>query len=782
MPQYSEGQRLKGSDGQIYVVHGGVPTIENDIASTGGILIKPADPRRPFEAPIAQSQLQSAQDRNALAPFDKRKAAADATRSEAEAIIAQQKASEARATSALASMGPTSNVRGQAYLDKFVPKELQETVKAYARGDLGSRSGGMSASMLPIIQHALNFDPSASGTNFAARVKMQSDLAGSLPNTVGGALRAMERMLLHGREVLRSGQKLGNADPGLLGSMYNSAKTGYGHFTNDPTIHGYEELVRNYAPEAQKAIAQTSGGVEERKGREEAFGASLPQASRAAALQGDARQAFDAMGAANAQYKRLMGRDIIDALSPDARQAYDEIMAGGFDENKAPLHPVAGYAPIAASPTDAPPSAPPGNGNPYGYDPNKGGGGTGRQTLAQGASKDVRDPKTSKMIDTMVRHGATADQINAMLPKGYAGAKVLQSSVSEAQRYLRKNPGFKGSFGDATLSQPTTAMEQFSASNTGAFLSGAGNGITFGLGDELKGGLGSLAGGDYTAIRDQADYEKKALAAAHPTADLLGNITGAGLTSALPVGLVAKAGLTGKAALSANIALDAGLGGLYGAGENNSDRLSGAAVGALGGVAGGMFGRAAGVPAAALLRTAPAQRGINAAGNAFRGIKGEAPVPFQPLPKNLAASDSSIFSAANTGGIDDITARLTEAQRLGVPMSLADTHPALTSLAGAAVRRSPNADAIAQNAFIPRSRGQIDRLGNAVTRDLGPVGNIPQISADMTAQARTAAGPLYDRAYSRPVISTPELDATLGTPFGRDALGRARTIAANERR
>lgn len=57
MPQsYNEGQRLKGSDGQIYVVHGGTPVLESSVAA-GPQTFGTPDPTQPLKVPEAQAKI-----------------------------------------------------------------------------------------------------------------------------------------------------------------------------------------------------------------------------------------------------------------------------------------------------------------------------------------------------------------------------------------------------------------------------------------------------------------------------------------------------------------------------------------------------------------------------------------------------------------------------------------------------------------------------------------------------------------------------------------------------
>lgn len=724
---------------------------------TGRVIPKPADPQA--EAELTGKALGNQRTRQmighdaATAPFDARRAAAATTKEEAEAVVAQSKAEQVRTNAALAGMTANSDVHGDAYLRKFVPPQMWNTVKAYARGDLGSKAGGMSSSMLPIIQHAMNYDPTTSATTFPARVKMQSDLAGSQPGTAGGSLRSMEQMVLHGSNVLETGRSLGNFGPGVLGHLGNVVRNRYRSMADDPTLNAYNQEVKNYAPESQKGIAGVAGVGAEREERAAGYSASSSQAARAAALQADARMAFERMGAVNDQYKRLMGRDITDQMSPAAKAAYDKIMAGGYDERGHPMYPAAGYNPD--------------NGTSGGglSDPSGGQPGGG-MTIAMGVTRTERDDKASALIDTLVRRGAGLDEINAAIAP--MGMKPIASEQFEAvQKYLKANPGYIGGFGEATRELPTTRWGRFAASPVGTGMYAAVDAGMGGLSDEVA----SLAGGG-----DLADLNarKQAAFAANPMSAFtgqavgtIGAMTGLG-TLGRSAGFASRFGLPGLAG-------DIAFGAASGAGQSNDNRLLGGSLGAIGGGVGHVVGMGVASSVGAIARTRP---GL-AATNGLRGMFGASRLP---TPAPLSSADGAVFNAINRAGVDDVRGALTEARGLNLPMSLADTNPNLRELAGAAVRRSPTAASFAEDALFPRSRGQFDRFTSAVETNLGPTTNIPQRSADLMTQARAGASDIYDQAYRNPVPSTPELDGVLRTPFGKQALGRAQTIAANERR
>jgi hypothetical protein len=146
-----------------------------------------------------------------------------------------------------------------------------------------------------------------------------------------------------------------------------------------------------------------------------------------------------------------------------------------------------------------------------------------------------------------------------------------------------------------------------------------------------------------------------------------------------------------------------------------------------------------------------------------------------PVVRQLAlTSDRTDFNR--------VAGLLEDANRLSVPMALADTDPSFRSLAGSATRIAPAGREYAEQVIGPRGRGQAERAIAAVERDFAPAVNMGETGDALIAQGRSASSPLYAQAYGTPVPSTPELDTILNTPAGRAALARARTIAANERR
>lgn len=526
-------------------------------------------------------------------------AAANLAKAQAEATIASQKADEAKAEQAIGTMGPNSNEQGDAYLKKYVPPNMWNVVKAYARGDLGSRSGGLSTSMLPIIQHAMNYDHSASGTNFPARVKMQSDLASGAPGSAGGQLQAFERMLLHGENVLDTGLKLNNFHSGFLSSVPNRIRSTMESWNQNPTLALFTKQVGNYAPESEKAIAGGLGSAPERQSRAAAFSGSESPEAIVAGLQGDAQQAVGAMQAVNDRYKRLMGHDIVDALSPDAQRAFNKIMAGGYDPTGKPLHPAEGWTPISQA-----------GGGAGGVGGNGGGSPLPGATPATGATKaESMPPETAAAITGMIKRGMSAQQINSVLvPAGLIGPEGLsEDTITKARQTIAAGGSIVPQF-----EKPTSLKDRVISSPFGVGVGSAADAGMMGFSDEAAAGIGSLTGqGNYSDLLNQYNTGKQNAFAADPRAHLLGTIAGtatgaAGLEGGLgniagklgTYGLERGLGTAGaKAAFGAGkvlnspIAADALYGGLYGTGEDNDNRVGGAAMGAAFGAGGGMFGR-----------------------------------------------------------------------------------------------------------------------------------------------------------------------------------------------
>lgn len=312
----------------------------------------------------------------------------------------------------------------------------------------------------------------------------------------------------------------------------------------------------------------------------------------------------------------------------------------------------------------------------------------------------------------------------------------------------------------------------------GAYGIAAGNAVTLGGLDEIVGATqGERAG-------QLAQYGKEYAREQSPIASLAGDVTGGvmlggpasagvrmagikGIQSASP--FVAKmanafAGSVPRAAITASTAQGA----LTGAGEMNDNRLLGAGIG--GGA--GLVGSAAGAKLASLPYTGTATNLTNP----VRGMFGGRQRPTLPA----LSPAQQLMNKSVGGNFDNAISQMDEAGNFGLPMTLADADPALRSLAGSTVRKSPDARGIAEQTLIPRQRGQYDRLIGAIDRDLGPIANVPQLSDDLIKKARADAGPLYDQAYSAPGASSVDISGIIKTPIGQQGLQRAGARVQNQ--
>ncbi len=731
---------------------------ETDAQGNAIRLAKPAAPPRPIGGPITigtpnpyklpkeqadttRAQTES-QAETATLPATIRQRNADATKAEADAKIAQQKAQEGS--------------------DSSYNNLSDAEIKAVVEGRLEIPSRVFSTPVgQTIIRRAIAADPTFDAITYKTRLATQKDLD---TGEMGRSLRSLDTVLGHGKSMVDATNNLNNfgglATP--LNYLVNNVESLFG----DPRYGAFREARQNYTSESERAFLGAAGGQGDRNDRAANLSEYNSPSQNLSSIQTDVPMLKARIDALNRQYSRGMGKavDVSTLLSPEAQQAYQSVMGGALPGVPGVSVPGGPVSPNGPTEPGGGPSSGPGAGG--GGPPSS--GGNLATTIATGADREVLLPHVNAVIDKMVRAGATADDIGkAIAPYGFPTPS--QNEVSASQTYLRAHPNYTGSFGGYTKSMPNTTLQRVAGSGAGALAAGAGEGAAGGFLPQIAGGVSYLEGNGYGAGRDQFKVSEALMQDAHPGASLAGNVIG----GILPMGGLeagaARAGL-GKFAAPAAEATYGGVSGY------NKDGAEGALTGAIAAPIAGVIGRRVLAPIIRPVTTAIGGVVGKAADSVGISLPGSSVVP-KPSP-----AARTVLSAAEKAGIPDIQQSLNEAAQLGVPMSLADTSPQLRSLAGAAVRRSPTAAGIAEDALIPRARGQIDRLSSAVSRDLGPVSNIPQTSADLVTQARTAAAPLYDKAYAASPIGSPELDSLLQTPFGQTALQRARTIAANERR
>lgn len=390
--------------------------------------------------------------------------------------------------------------------------------------------------------------------------------------------------------------------------------------------------------------------------------------------------------------------------------------------------------------------------------------------LATGDQKFTPDEAGSRLATELARNGMSDEQINAAMTA--AGFAPLQpNSIKSVREYLKQNPGFKGTVSGVGKFDETSLLNKAAASPVGTFF---GN-----VGVAGSAGLPVLFGGqDAKQAFDLANE-------ANPKSAFAGGTVG-GISAAVGTGkLLAPFKLAGAAPLRTALLGDTLYGATYGgATADEGSRGTGALLGAGGAFLGNQIGTRAISPLSSAFARSRGGQGLAAGGNAIanagRSLINRPQVPFTPAPEKISSAASSLLEAV--GDPNNLMPDLTDAQRLGVPFTIADANAGTRSLAGAASRRSPEVKALAENTLLPRGRGQFDRLQSALDRDTVPGLNIPEQSAALIGQAKSSARAMYPGVYQAPVISTPEIDSLLNTPSGKGALGKAMKIAADERR
>jgi hypothetical protein len=174
--------------------------------------------------------------------------------------------------------------------------------------------------------------------------------------------------------------------------------------------------------------------------------------------------------------------------------------------------------------------------------------------------------------------------------------------------------------------------------------------------------------------------------------------------------------------------------------DDHSGLAGNALLGAVGGKAGQILGKHVLAPVAERIgRTQVGQAIGSAARNAMTAATGWAPralpAPVRPV------IDKAIGRVAPDAA--KVQRNLADAQRLGLPYSLADASPEFRVLAGSVARKSPVGRTLAEETFAPRGRGQADRAIQAIDERLAPYTNIEQRAGDIRTAASDASKPLY---------------------------------------
>lgn len=644
-------------------------------------------------------------------------------------------------------------VNGDAFLKTLSPQDAA-IAKGVADGRIAFPSGAALRSPYwqKVLTNVVNYDPSFDAINYNARAATRKDFTSgkSAMN-----IKALNTAIGHVGQLYD--QIGGTTSTGgypfatTVNKISNSLSRGAGN--PGPTL--YSQTAGAVASELTQVFRGTGGAEADVKRYLEELDPNASEEQKRAAIQnimGLLKSRLDAIGD---QYTKGMGTSAqpLNMLDDHAQHVFSTVMGQGGSGSPPPS---GSGGPTAGGPSGV---------NPWTNGPIV--TGDGAQIQIAGGTKTVDNPQGKAYFDQVVallKAHAAPEQILAF---GKANGGDL-SGVAEAVRKHGYNFQVVPGAGLLTREVPnesiiSRAAGALAGSPTGTFVGEAGNATAAGLPQWLA----AEASGNPDLARARFSVARGTNPNAAIAGDLVGGTLGAigGETGALKgagaVGKFLNLGERGQGWLNfgGRRAADAAFGGLTGfTGAGPGQGGSGALTGTLAGLAGGLVGEGAGRYAIEPI-TRPVARGM------FGGTQ-------KPsyIDRTLSQLDTP-----------NILSQLDEAKALNLPMTLADTNPQLRSLAGASVRRSPDASGLAENVLIPRNRGQIDRFNAAVNSDLGPTQNIPQLENSLIQTARTQAAPLYDKAYAAPAVASDNLTSILNTPFGKNALNEGLNIAKNER-
>lgn len=383
--------------------------------------------------------------------------------------------------------------------------------------------------------------------------------------------------------------------------------------------------------------------------------------------------------------------------------------------------------------------------------------------IATGDTKRVADPAFKGLnaeVSAMIRAGARGEDIAARLrdrgrPPSPAELAQIQQSLDYYAPFVGKDlpagvpePLVEAEWRDVPTSTTERVAGALADNSGGAYAIGAANGLTLGGLDEIVGATSNMS-------TEQADALKRYMSDNYPVATFLGNLTG-GVAGMVPV---VRGVSTGARALSlgargtraAQLGANTVAGATAGALEANQDRGSGAVIGGVLGLGGDVAGNYVGSKLAPRLFNAPT------------GAEG-------------AVADAVTNPQAAAGILSD-------AERLGSPLAMADSDPGLRSLAGSSVRNSTDALATAEANIGGRDAAAVRRGVLAVDQNLGTETDVVKAAKQIRSDAGAAADPYYKAAYAQPApVGDKALSDALSTPTAREGLVYARKIAGDEGR
>lgn len=385
---------------------------------------------------------------------------------------------------------------------------------------------------------------------------------------------------------------------------------------------------------------------------------------------------------------------------------------------------------------------------------------------AEGDTKDTIDPERRALageIGTMLMQGLPKSAIIARateLDPRFAQDKKLSSTLDEAiaylatpdgQRYRVLNEGkpypigpelYTRTEGKSLLEKGATTLKGLLGDEGTAFAVGAANSATGGLLDEAA----DLAGGD----AERAQLTKDRLRDESPIASIAGEIAGATFVGSKIAALPKINPITGEVIY----------GTIYGAGENNDDRLAGGAVGAAAGYAGGKVGEKIGdiVTARRSAKAVDPERVARREGyDAAQRLSGREGVNIDMLPADVGGTVTKKLSAGAAAGPFSAAPIIKRAQ--GVNAGGQAARDSIAGDVGMAVEREEAGQAV--------RKGADEFIRNTSKKG----GDLYDMAADRSAGARVAL-PRAKEALDRQIAELSEV------PGGAEGLTTLRELRA----
>lgn len=287
-----------------------------------------------------------------------------------------------------------------------------------------------------------------------------------------------------------------------------------------------------------------------------------------------------------------------------------------------------------------------------------------------------------------------------------------------------------------------------------------GQGVGMGWGDEAEAWLRSKLGSEsYETLLPQIRSEYGQYAKQYPITQGVSEFVGG---AAPGIGMMFVPGMQ-PAGLMRLGALGAATGAVSGAGSaTEGDRASGAGGGAL--IGGGL---GVGLPIA-----------LRAAGGAGKWLRERLFSTPKVVQDRALGKINEAMSQAKVSP-RDVQAQMAQDRAMGVPSVMANANPALRDLAEAVAQRSGAGSNAIENALTTQRLGARGRVKAQTKAALKPV-EYYDMEESLTAQLRSNAKSLYEKAYAHGDVDDPRIVEVLKNPQFKAFFDKARSIADTE--